>query len=456
MSTLGTANHLLKVHGIVSIKSDIILLSDIRLCNAAGVSNSQEVINSFRTNPYCSYNFHSNSHKNKRGVGILLKQSLPFSVHSVYKDTEDNILGLQLELHGKKFGICAIYGPNNHCPPFFEDLKTCIRSLSQTHIIVGGDWNCTYSCANDESNLDIINMRAPPNVRHSNLLKSVCEEFELSDPYRVKNANRRDFTYQPSAIGKTNRSRIDFFIVSDILIPKITKCWNSPNLQNKMFDHKAIHMCLDPPAKVIRPPTISRAILNDPDIDLVVKISIFETYVHHSAAITNEARVEMLNSLGSARSKLKEAGPDPSLLPPGSLTEHADLVRRGTVANIKEILDDIPILVLAHGEFADGVGDDLFMETLVNNLKNDCVSYQVFINRTISNTVSSVEAKLAVLKDNFGENCEEIFGLERRLNEINDAKLRSKLESSRNFEILNNEKITPNFVNLSRGSKSEY
>ncbi len=36
-----------------------------------------------------------------------------FSVHSVYKDTEDNILGLQLELHGKKFGICAIYGPNN-------------------------------------------------------------------------------------------------------------------------------------------------------------------------------------------------------------------------------------------------------------------------------------------------------------------------------------------------------
>jgi hypothetical protein len=159
--------------------------------------------------------------------------------------------------------------------------------------------------------------------------------------------------------------------------------------------------------------------------------------------------------LGTARSKLKEAGPDPSLLPPGTLTEHVDLVRSGTVANIKEILDDIPILALTHGEFAEGIGDDLFMETLVNNLKNDCVSYQVFINRTISNTVSSVEAKLAILKDNYLDNCEEIFGLERRLNEINDARLRSKLESNRNFEILNNEKITPNFVNLSRGSKSE-
>jgi hypothetical protein len=118
------------------------------------------------------------------------------------------------------------------------------------------------------------------------------------------------------------------------------------------------------------------------------------------------------------------------------------------VANIKEILDGIPILALTHGEHVEGSGDDLFMETLVNNLKNDCVSYQVFINRTISNMVSSVEARLAVLKDNYTENYVEIFGLERKLNEINDARLRSKLESNRNFEIFNNEKITPNFVNL--------
>jgi hypothetical protein len=33
--------------------------------------------------------------------------------------------------------------------------------------------------------------------------------------------------------------------------------------------------------------------------------------------------------------------------------------------------------------------------------------------------------------------------------------MRSKLEGSKNFEILNNEKITPNFINLSKGSKSE-
>jgi exonuclease III len=455
MSTIGTSNHLLKIHGIVSIKSDIILLSDIRLCNSAGVSNAHEVINSFRINPYCAYDFYSNSRRNKRGVGILLKQSLPFSVHAVYKDEEDNILGLQLELNGKIFGICAIYGPNQYCPTFFDDLRTCIRTVSQNTVILGGDWNCTYSYENDESNIDIINMRTPPNVRHSNLLNALCEEFELSDPYRVRNPNRRDFTYQPSAIGKNNSSRLDFFIVSDILIEKITKCWISPNLQNKMFDHKASHLSFAPPPKVIRPPTISRAILNDPDIDLVVKISIFETYVHHSQVITEEDRVLMLNSLGSARKNLKEAGPDPTLLPPGTLSEHGELVRSGTVANIKEILDGIPIIDLATGGFTGGIDDDLFMETLVNNIKNDCVSYQVFVNRTISNTVSSIESRLKVLKNSYEENCEEIFTLEKKLNNITDARLRAKLESNRNFEVFNNEKITPNFVNLSRGTKSE-
>jgi hypothetical protein len=33
--------------------------------------------------------------------------------------------------------------------------------------------------------------------------------------------------------------------------------------------------------------------------------------------------------------------------------------------------------------------------------------------------------------------------------------MRSKLESSKNFEIFNNEKITPNFLNLAKGLKSE-
>jgi hypothetical protein len=123
-----------------------------------------------------------------------------------------------------------------------------------------------------------------------------------------------------------------------------------------MFDHKAVHLSFNPPPKVIRPPTISRAILNDPDIDLVVKISIFETYAIHSIMPSDDARHNMLNSLGTARNNLKTAGPDSSILPPGTRSDHEELVRSGILAEIKESLDNIPIHELALGNLIEGVG----------------------------------------------------------------------------------------------------
>jgi hypothetical protein len=102
MSTLGSDYHLLKIHGIVSLQTDIIFLSDIRLCNSAGVSNSKQVSDTFRCNPYCAYKFFSNSSNSKRRVGILIKQTLPFTVLDKYRDWDDNnVLGLLINLEGK-------------------------------------------------------------------------------------------------------------------------------------------------------------------------------------------------------------------------------------------------------------------------------------------------------------------------------------------------------------------
>jgi hypothetical protein len=123
MSSIGNLNHLLKVYGVTSLKADIIFLSDIRLCNQAGVSNISELNNSFRTNPHCSYKFFHNSHSNKRGVGILIKHTINFSVLDEERDEEDNILGLKIDIEGKELVICSIYGPNHHNPAFFTTLR---------------------------------------------------------------------------------------------------------------------------------------------------------------------------------------------------------------------------------------------------------------------------------------------------------------------------------------------
>jgi hypothetical protein len=80
MSAPSSNLHKLKIYGITSLKSDIILLSDTRLANNTGVLCLNVVTNSFLVNPYGAYTPIFNSTQNKRGVGILLRNACDFSV----------------------------------------------------------------------------------------------------------------------------------------------------------------------------------------------------------------------------------------------------------------------------------------------------------------------------------------------------------------------------------------
>ena len=101
MSTAAKTQHLRKIYGIVKLKTDIIFLSDIRLCNKAGLSNINQLATSLSINPYCAYKIIHNSRKNSRGVAILYKNDLPFSVIAEERDTEDNYLVVKASIHAQ-------------------------------------------------------------------------------------------------------------------------------------------------------------------------------------------------------------------------------------------------------------------------------------------------------------------------------------------------------------------
>jgi hypothetical protein len=271
----------------------------------------------------------------------------------------------------------------------------------------------------------------------------MCRDLNLSDPYRTKYPNRTEFTFVPKDTTKTNRSRIDFFIVSVGLVGKIHKCFIAPNMQNKMFDHRAITICFKDPPKVIKPPTISRDLLKDPDIELHVKLAVADTYLIHTNVIPDPERERLLNEIGTAKKSIRDIGPDSCHLPIGERSELEENVRAGRLGLIREQLENIPMELLENGTYRDGLTDDIFMETLVNNIRNECVSYQIFLAKQSNITVKSLQAKLSELKSNFNENHPEIIRVEKRLDEIADYKLRSKLEATANFEILNSEKHNP-------------
>jgi hypothetical protein len=142
----GSFNHKLKMYGITKLRTDIILLCDIRLSNSQNVPHTKQASITFRTNPYGSYEFYSHSSRNN-SVGILIKKSANLLVLEELYDEEENTLILLVKHQGNNFEfyIGSIHGPNRLDPVFFDSLRNLLRNAGELPIVLGGDCNCTYS-----------------------------------------------------------------------------------------------------------------------------------------------------------------------------------------------------------------------------------------------------------------------------------------------------------------------
>ena len=459
MSDVGSFHHLLKVYGITRLKTDIICLSDVRLCNKHGVSNLTSIENTFKINPYGSYSFIHNSHSNKRGVGILLKISEGFSVLQEARDPDDNFLLLRLAKAGTEFIIGSIYGPNQVVPDFFNRLEAAINSLGRLPTILVGDWNCTYSSLPVLSNPDLLNYNHIPNIRHTTNLLNMCAVLNLNDPFRSLNPNRKEFSYIPTDPLKKNRSRLDFFIVSNDLTPLVSEQSILPGLQNKLFDHKAVKLSFKNKILPISRPTISHSALRDSDIDLVVALAVADTYLVSTAEDLGDQRAVLLQSIGEAKADLRRAGPNPDILHTDERSELELLTREGLITRVRDVIENFPFPRLRDGRLLgmeeDVNPDDFFMEGLMNNIRNEEVSHQNFASKKSKESRLILLKKLADLKLDYALNNELISELESKLNLSIDLEMRHELSKIQGFENLNNEKITPFFLKMARANKSE-
>ena len=234
-----------KIKSIVDIDTDVIFLSDIRL---SSVENAREVETAFRNANHSMYSLYHNSTKSRRGTGILVKKTLQCVINHTYKDIEENILGLNITLNSVTMNIVSIYGPNtdNTCNDFFDNLNRFLQLYPDCINIVGGDWNATFSTDNSVNNLDIFRMGGPPSNYRSMRIAEICETHSLTDPFRALHPTLREFTFRPRT-GRANRSRLDFFLVSDTLCNIINSCSVSPSLSTELFDHKFIKLCINKP-----------------------------------------------------------------------------------------------------------------------------------------------------------------------------------------------------------------
>jgi hypothetical protein len=97
---------------------------------------------------------------------------------------------------------------------------------------------------------------------------------------------------------------------------------------------------------------------------------------------------------------------------------------------------------------------DVFFETMLGMIKNDLVSYQVHARLVANKTVTDLRNRINSLKEIADPDLKTLFTLEKSLDVLEDTIMRSEVSKHSLFDILNNEKITPHFVNMSKIGKN--
>jgi hypothetical protein len=119
-------------------------------------------------------------------------------------------------------------------------------------------------------------------------------------------------------------------------------------------------------------------------------------------------------------------GPDPEHIE----YAHADLmdvdVRTRLRAELRLAMDELDELNLP--AIDTRMEEDEFLELMINNIRNEVISYQSFITKTITKSLTALNKKILFLKQNFEQNFTEICELELKLREINEIKINSILE----------------------------
>jgi len=448
-----------KLFAILKLSGDIIFLSDTRLSNNSSKDSLTNIYNTLAVNPFASYKAIFNSTKSKRGVGILIKTSCDVTDISVIRSQDENyILALiQHNVTGNKIIVGSVYGPNNLSPEFWAGLEADIRSLGNFPIILGGDWNCTVSTLPVNINPDCFQMTDVPNKRHSELLETLTTRLNLTDPFRFLHPAKSEFTYIPRNRQQLNRSRLDFFLITADIADKILSCEIDNALLSKAFDHKPIHLSFKKPA--IKPKfnqNIAFDTINNPDTEIIVKLALIEAYktnADQQFIRENFRDININNTLGRIWTIMRTIIPDPNFCPEPELDIEKLNDRENGIREAKNLLDSIDIALLQRAPLQ--CNNTTFYDTLLNNIRNETVSFQSYTRKMQKQYLNSLNEKIRNEKTKEFPNEELLSELEQNLTTYRDQQIENELKKFSLFEFLNEEKITPAFLKLARTGNAD-
>jgi hypothetical protein len=278
----------------------------------------------------------------------------------------------------------------------------------------------------------------------------------MSDPFRALYPTKIDFSYNPRRADAVNRSRIDFFIISDDILNSIEDCYILDNLQSTLFDHKAVNLTFSGRGnRGNKITSVSNKILKDPDSSLIVDIACKEAYIIYQDR-PNQEKDLLLRKIGKCRKLLREAGPCfifYGLEDDGEGREDRLLRREQKINMVNDLrFQEDLCAVLDH---PTNIEPDFFFDMLINHVKNELVSYQCFIFSFLRREKNALLDTLKMLKSDYINNLVLIQEKEHQLKNLSERDIERALEFHPLYEHLSGEKMSSSFLKLVKGAKSK-
>ena len=172
--------------------------------------------------------------QSSRGVMTIISEKLAKYVTNNIIDSQGRYLITEMQIDQTKFVMINIYAPNLEKQAEQINYWNTIRRHLDNHrdsiVILGGDFNLYLN-----GDLD----KKPPSLKvykSTNQLREIMKDHNLNDIWRIKNENKRHFTWRrnkPTLI----QSRLDYWLISTPLTYDVTQVKISPGFKT---EHSAI------------------------------------------------------------------------------------------------------------------------------------------------------------------------------------------------------------------------
>lgn len=169
-----------------------------------------------------------------RGIAIFINNNFEHKVHNTVNDNSGNFLALDIELSNIRVSLAVIYGPNEDNPGFYNMVSEAINNFKNDNIILVGDFNLVLNPDKDYHNYKHIN-----NAKARDKLLEINSHHNLSDIFRELHPEKLRYTWRKPRPFK--QARLDFFLVSNSLLNMVQE---SDILSSYKSDHSPVLLTL--------------------------------------------------------------------------------------------------------------------------------------------------------------------------------------------------------------------